>query len=188
MGQIKKKSLFFLKRNKKFKKNLFSYLVQRKRKNEKQKKEKQKKPRGFLKDRQKKDKKKIQIIKKKSFSLNDEKEKKHRENTIIQQVNLYIKKRFLWLKKRFYSCLCIKPWHRIFQRFRSYRFFYKNYTEATLYERMYLGKARIGELLRVGSFPMKPTHFEFCYRRCEGVLLCTPQKWYNLSLLYSRTL
>lgn len=170
------KRLFFIKKNKKIKKKLFSYLVRRKKKNEKQKK-----TRGFLKANQKKNKKKFLNRKRKSTFFSKEK------NT-FQKFNLFIKKRLLWLKKKFYSCLCIKRWRRVFKRFRIYRFFYKNYTEATLYEWICLGKARIGELIRLASFPIKPMHFEFCYRRCEGVLLCTPQKWYNLSLLYSRSL
>lgn len=180
----------FLSKNKGFKKKLFSYLLRRKKKEKIFKKKKEKIKRKFPKKTQRQKKKSFARFYKKYETLSksiDEVLKNHKGKE-KERIGFFFKKRFLWLKKRFYTCLVQKKFHRYFKRFRIYRYLYKHYTEARLYESIALGRISLGEMLRLSFFPIKPMHFEFCYRRCEGVLLCSPQKWYNLSLLDPATL
>lgn len=194
----------FLKKNKNLKKKLLSYLIRKKkqyrnatitknkdtiqslykkstlgsRQNVQQKKKTGKK----LPVEQKKERNKEFFFDKKNNV------KKSQGVTSFDKIAFFLKKKLIWLKKKFFFCISKKYWRRFFKRFRSYRFFYKNYTEASLFDFLFLGKASMGELIRFASFPIKPMHFEFCYYRCEGVLLCSPQKWYNLSLLHPKYL
>lgn len=183
-------SFLFIKKNKAIKKKLFRILVQKKKQEKIYKKTKKKIGAN--------QKKKLFFRRKTNINvvfLKKKTKKKSSKNLFIQKTKkeekkalFFLKKKLLWLKKKFYSCFSRSRWRFFFKRFRSYRFLYTNYTKARLYEQVSIRTSLMGGLLRGGGFPIKPMHFEFCYRRCEGVLLCSPQKWYNLSLLYPTAL
>lgn len=182
----------FLKKNKGFKKKLFSFLLRKKKQFHKLKKKENVRFERTLVSSGKKPFSKKTIVRK----IQKQKKIGGLYNTgFLMQSNSFgqgqgpvhfakfLKKRYLWLKKRFYKCFSKKDFFAYFQRFRFYRLFYKSYTETRFYESLYIRKKNLGECIRSGFFPIKPMHFEFCYRRCEGILLGFPQKWYTLSLV-----
>lgn len=173
----------FLEKNKPMKEKLFALVLKKKSKKKEKKSTRKKtndskgrKGHGF--QTFQKPKKVWKGREKKSLFFPKESTKKKEEG-----LSFFLKEKLLWVKKKLYSCFFHKGFRFLFKRFRNYRFLYYTYTMGGLYAFLSLGRAALGTLLRLATFPIKPMHFEFCYRRCEGVLLCSPQKWYTLSLL-----